>query len=197
VDLWGRLSNPPETLEALPGQGVETSRELRPEPPEQAICSPTTSESDLQEVPGRLSNLALATDTPSSLQSPHRVQRRLSAAELNDICASYVHGRSIDELARSHGVNRTTIIKHLDQHGVPRRRVVRKMTDAQVGEAASMYRDGHSLATVAKQFNVDARTLGREFRKAGVPIRPRQGWPYPQVHRSRLPTSSPPATRPA
>jgi hypothetical protein len=57
VDLWGRLSNPPETLESLAGPGVESS---------------------------------------------------------------------IDELARSLGVNRTTIITHLDQHGVPRRRVVRK-----------------------------------------------------------------------
>jgi transposase-like protein len=39
------------------------------------------------------------------------VQRRLSAADVNDICATYVSGTSIDELARSHGVNRTTIIK--------------------------------------------------------------------------------------
>ena len=81
-------------------------------------------------------------------------------------------------MARSHGVNRATIIKHLDQDSVPRRRVVRKMTDAQVTEAAARYRDGHSLATVADEFNVDARTLGREFRRAGVPIRPRRGWTY-------------------
>jgi hypothetical protein len=47
------------------------------------------------------------------------VQRRLSAADVNDICATYVSGTSIDELARSHGVNRTTIITHLDQHSVP------------------------------------------------------------------------------
>jgi transposase-like protein len=106
------------------------------------------------------------------------VQRRLSTADVEHICASYLNGSSIDELAQSHGVNRTTIIKHLDNEGVPRRRVVRKMTDAQVAEAAAMYRDGHSLATVADQFNVDARTLGREFRKADVPIRPRRGWTY-------------------
>jgi transposase-like protein len=106
------------------------------------------------------------------------VQRRLSASDVDDFCADYVNGSSIDELARSHGVNRTTIIKHLDQHGVSRRRVVRKMTDTPVAEAAAMYRDGHSLKTVANKFNVDTRTLGREFRKAGVPIRPRRGWTY-------------------
>ena len=147
-------------------------------PLKQAICSPTASESDVQETPGRLSNPTLAAHTPPSLQSPHRVQRRLSAADVDDICASYVHGKSIDEVARSYGVNRTTIIKHLDQHDVPRRRVVRKMTDALVAKAAVMYLDGHSLATVANKFKVDTRTLGREFRKAGVLIRQRRGWTY-------------------
>jgi transposase-like protein len=106
------------------------------------------------------------------------VQLRLSAADIAGISVSYVSGRSIDDLARSYGVHRTTIIKHLDQHGVPRRRVVRKMTGALVAEASVMYSDGHSLATVANKFEVDTRTLAREFRKAGVDIRPRRGWTY-------------------
>jgi len=100
------------------------------------------------------------------------VQRRLSAADIADICASYIGGSSIDELARSYAVNRTTIITHLGQRGVPRRRVVRKMTDVQVAEAAARYREGHSLAAVADQFNVDARTLGREFRRPESPPGP-------------------------
>jgi hypothetical protein len=167
VDLLGRLSNPPETLEAVTVQGVATSGEAHDEPSKQVICSPTASESDVQEVPGRLSN-----------PSPRPVQRRLSAADVDDICAAYVSGTSIDELARSHGVNRTTIIAHLDQHGVTRRRVVRKMTDALVAEAAVEYLDGRSLAIVANKFNVAIRTLRREFTKAGIATRPRQGWTY-------------------
>ncbi len=106
------------------------------------------------------------------------MQRRLSAADVDDICASYIAGSSIDELARSHGVHRTTIITHLDQHDVPRRRVVRKMTDTLVAEAAVEYLDGHSLAIVANKFNVAIRTLRREFSKAGIATRPRQGWTY-------------------
>jgi transposase-like protein len=175
VDLLGRLSNPPETLETIAGQEVARSGEPHDEPPKQAICSPIASESDVQETPGRLSNPARANDTPPSPQPRHQVQRRLSTSDVDEICQSYVSGYSIDELARSHGVNRTTIITHLDQHGVPRRRVVRKMTDALVAEAAARYREGHSLATVADQFNVDARTMGREFRRAGIAIRPRPG----------------------
>jgi hypothetical protein len=178
VDLLGRLSNPPETLATVAGQGVEGSREAHDEAPKRAICSPIGSESDVPETPGRLSNPALATATLPSTAPPRPVQRRLSAADVHDICASYIHGRSIDDLARSYAVNRTTIIKHLDQRGVPRRRVVRKMTDALVAQAAVMYRDGHSLATVANKFKVDTRTLGREFRKAGVLPRPRRGWTY-------------------
>ena len=176
VDLLGRLSNPPETLATVAGQGVENLAARREELGNQAICSPTASKPDVQETPGRLSNPACAGDTPPSPQPPHQVQRRLSASDVQDICQSYVSGSSIDDLARSHGVNRTTIITHLDQRAVPRRRVVRKMTDTLVADAAAMYRDGHSLATVADEFRVDTRTLGREFRKAGIPIRPRRGW---------------------
>jgi transposase-like protein len=106
------------------------------------------------------------------------VQRRLSAADVDDICATYVSGISIDELARSHGVNRTTIMRHLHDQGVPSRRVARKMSDALVAEAAALYLDGHSLAIVANKFNVAIRTLRREFSKAGIATRPRQGWTY-------------------
>ena len=102
-------------------------------------CYPTASESDLPETPGRLSNPALATDTPPSPQPAHQVQRRLGASGVDEICECYVGGKSIDDLARSYGVNRTTIIKHLDKQGVARRRVVRKMTDTLVAEAALMY----------------------------------------------------------
>ena len=177
MDLLGRLSNPPDTVETLTEQGVAPFLWAHAEPPKPTIDSPTASESDLQEVPGRLSNPAPATDTPPQ-QSPHQVQRRLSACDVDDICAGYVRRRSIDELARSYGVNRTTIIKHLDQRSVPRRRLVRKMTDTLVADAATMYLHGHSLRTVADAFKIDTRTLGREFRKAEVAIRPRRGWTY-------------------
>ena len=178
MDLRGRLSNPPETLATVAAQGVENSAAGREELGNQAICSPAAPETDVQETPGRLSNPALATDTPPSPHPAHQVQRRLGASGVDEICECYVGGKSIDDLARSYGVNRTTIIKHLDKQGVARRRVARKMTDTLVAEAALMYIDGHSLKAVADDFKVDTRTLGREFRKAGIPIRPRPGWTY-------------------
>jgi hypothetical protein len=90
--------------------------------------------------------------------------------------SAYLEGSSIDALAAWRGVNRTTIISHLERRGVARRKVVRKMTDRTVGQAAKRYASGRSLKVVAAQFDVDARTLARGFRRAGVPIRPRRGW---------------------
>jgi hypothetical protein len=178
VDLLGRLSNPPETLTTVAVQWVERAGEAHEDPSKRVICSLTASESDVQEVPGRLSNPAPTTATPPTPGAPRPVQRRLSPSDVDDISARYVSGSSIDELAQSHHVNRSTIIKHLDTQGVRRRRVVRKMTDTLVADAAAMYCDGHSLATVADEFRVNTRTLGREFRKAGIPIRLRPGWAY-------------------
>lgn len=103
------------------------------------------------------------------------IQRRLSDADISELCRLYSEGRSIDSLARQYTVNRTTIITHLDRAGINRRRVARKMTNDSVAIAAIRYGDGTSLAIVAKEFDVHARTLAREFRQAGVPIRPRRG----------------------
>jgi transposase-like protein len=111
------------------------------------------------------------------LQLSNPVQRRLSNADVDDLVRAYRAGSSIDSLAARLGVNRTTIISHLDRRGIERRRSVRKMTDRSVRQAAKSYAAGESLVQVASQFGVDARTLAREFRRAGVPIRPRRGWP--------------------
>ena len=63
---------------------------------------------DVQEVPGRVSNPLASPGAATAL-----------GADIDDIFATYVSGTSIDTLARSHGVHRTTIISHLDQRGVP------------------------------------------------------------------------------
>jgi transposase len=105
------------------------------------------------------------------------VQRRLSGLDVDELVSAYLAGSSIDSLAAHLGVNRTTIISHLDRRSVERRKSVRKMTDQSVREAASRYRSGESLKAVAIRFDVDAKTVAREFKRAGVQVRPRRGWP--------------------
>ena len=104
------------------------------------------------------------------------MQRRLSRAEIEELIHRYREGVSIDGLARRYDLHRTTIIHHLDQAGIARRRVVRKMTDESVARAAGRYEQGASLAVVANEFGVHQRTLARELRRAGASIRPRRGW---------------------
>ena len=104
------------------------------------------------------------------------VQRRLPRAEIQQLIHRYREGASINALARRYEVHRTTVIHHLDQAGIARRRVVRKMTDESVARAAARYAQGASLAVVANEFGVHQRTLARELRRAGASIRQRRGW---------------------
>ncbi len=106
---------------------------------------------------------------------PRQQQRRLPPEQIDEVVARYIDGQSIDGLAREYGINRTTVISHLECHGVERRRNPRKMTDDKVGAAAERYSIGLSLAVVASEFGVCERTLRREFEAAGVHVRPRRG----------------------
>ena len=162
MDLWGRLSNPPEVVETLAEQGSRGPRS-----PLTAVDGTRNRGSDglsgaVPEEKGRLSN---------------PVQRRLSDGTVDDLVRAYFEGSSIDAVARLFRINRTTVSGHLERRGVERRRFVRKMTDRSVGQAATCYESGESLKIVAARFGVDARTLAREFKQAGFAIRPRNGWP--------------------
>ncbi len=161
MDLWGRLSNPDDSVETLTVQGSRASRGTRNTPSERTNQASGASDDTVPEERGRLSN---------------PVQRRLTGAEIEQLIQDYREGASIDGLARRYEIHRTTVIRHLDQAGIARRRVVRKMTDESVAQAAVRYEQGASLAVVAGEFGVHQRTLARELRRAGSLIRPRLGW---------------------
>jgi AraC-like DNA-binding protein len=162
VDLAGRLSNPRPIVETLAGQGSQAGRRLRRASPTPRNRASEGESGALPEEEGRLSN---------------PVQRRLSEHDVDDLVRNYESGSSIDVLAARLGVNRTTIMGHLERRGVTRRKVVRKMTDRLVRQAAKRYETGESIKVVAAQIGVDGRTLAREFERAGVATRPRNGWP--------------------
>jgi len=113
--------------------------------------------------------------SPANRRPIVQPQRRLDETEIKSLRQGYLDGRSIDNLARSHRINRTTVIAHLECGGIERRKVVRKMTDASVLDAARQYAAGASLFNVARKFGVNDRTLRREFERAQVPTRPRLG----------------------
>lgn len=117
-----------------------------------------------------------ANDPAPSGPPTRQKQRRLAPDQIDEVVARYVDGESIDGLARAYGINRTTVISHLERNGIQRRRNPRKMTDAKAKAAADRYATGISLAVVAAEFGVCDRTLRREFESLEVEIRPRPGW---------------------
>lgn len=116
--------------------------------------------------------------SPSQSSRSLQRQRRLSHDEVVDLAKLYKAGSTVDDLAKTFGVHRTTVLAHLERQGIERRRCIRRLTDADVEIATHFYRDGQSLKTTASYFAVDPETLRREFKKAGVTLRTRQGWKY-------------------
>ena len=88
------------------------------------------------------------------------VQRRLTDAEIDDLVAQYEAGSTIKTLAHQFGVHRTTVMTHLDRHGIPRR-APRKLTDQMVIAAAQRYASGETLAEIAEHLGVVSSTLTR------------------------------------
>jgi len=106
VDLMGRLSNPPATLESVPDQeehGAPPHGRTRSKSPKRHSAPPGSA---IPEEKGRLSNPVL---------------RRLSAEEIDELARLYREGATIVELGRRCGVHRTTVTHHLDRQNVSSR----------------------------------------------------------------------------
>jgi DNA-binding CsgD family transcriptional regulator len=187
VDLWGRLSNPPETLKPVAEQGFHDV----PVAGQRARRTPTRS----SDHPGsgdpnnrrQHSNPTKPThhgdnegvDSPATGRSRRRlgppVLRRLTRSEIEEVVSGYRSGRSLADLAREFGIHHRTVADHLERLGIARRVNLPKMSPADVYRAAARYRAGESLATVGEALNVDASTVQRALRRASVTIRPRPG----------------------
>lgn len=100
-----------------------------------------------------------------------QLQRRLKPFEVDELVLMYEAGSSVPTVAESLGINRETVLLHLERRGVRRRASVRKLTDEDVREAAEAYEAGCSMSSLTSRFAVDAATLRRELSLAGVALR--------------------------
>ena len=187
VDLWGRLSYPPDTLETAPEQGflVEPAADRKPQKAAKRFSSrPGAGDPNNRGQHSNPGSKALrgdddGVDSPTADGAPRRpkrpVQRRLTPSEVAALATEYQHGRSLDDLAREFGVHHRTVADHLERLGIARRVNLPKLTPADVKRAVGQYRSGDSLAAVGKTLNVDASTVQRALKRAGVTIRPRPG----------------------
>jgi DNA-binding CsgD family transcriptional regulator len=188
VDLWGRLSNPPDTLESLTDQGFHDSPAAGQKTRIAAKRSSNSPRAGDPNNRGQLSNPTKPThnedndgvDSPTTGRSRPRlgppVLRRLTRSEIEEVVTGYRSGRSLADLAREFGIHHRTVADHLERLGIARRVNLPKMSPADVYRAAARYRAGESLATVGEALSVDASTVQRALRRAGVTIRPRPGW---------------------
>ena len=121
LNLWGRLSNPSDTLETAPEQGFFVEPAAGPKPQKAARRSskrPGVGGPDNRGQHSNPGSRALRADvdgidSPTAGEDARRpikpVQRRLSPSEVAAIAAEYQHGRSLDDLAREYGVHRRTV----------------------------------------------------------------------------------------
>ncbi|MDP9332218.1 MAG: hypothetical protein M3Q30_02730 [Actinomycetota bacterium] len=101
---------------------------------------------------------------------PKQKQVRLSPTDVDHLIELYLAGKEINELAGQFDISRTTVMKHVERAGAPRRRGV--IVD-HLDEARRLYEKGWSLAKVGEHFGVDPNTVWYTFRKLGVARRPR------------------------
>lgn len=100
-----------------------------------------------------------------------QVQRRLKPTDVDALVAMYESGSSVPVVAETLGINRETVMIHLERRGVRRRANLRKLSDEDVHVAAGLYGAGASMLSLTSQFSVDATTLRRELVSVGVKLR--------------------------
>jgi transposase-like protein len=104
----------------------------------------------------------------------------LREPEVLELVRCYQDGETVVMLARSFGLHRTTVLEHLERHGVPRRQVVAKLDTGEVERAAERYRSGRSVKDLAAEFGVADETMRTSLVRAGVVMR-RKGRPRRRV----------------
>ena len=102
------------------------------------------------------------------------MQTRLSPTDVEYLVERYMTGAKINDPAEAFKINRTTVMKHIDRSGAPRRRGI---VLAHIDETRRLYEQGWSLARIGRHLGVDPVTVWHTFNTAGIPTRPRRGGP--------------------
>ncbi len=111
--------------------------------------------------------------TSSDSGNPERIRPvPLSEPAKADLVARHYAGEKILELAVRFNIDRTTVMRHLRNAGVPK---YAGWTDHVTAEARELYEAGHSLADISELIGWPPSTINRHLKAAGLKLRPR-GW---------------------
>lgn len=99
--------------------------------------------------------------------------RKLTAAEVDELVAAYLAGVDLKALGERFGMHRQTVRAHLRRRGVELRSDFPALAEAQIDRAVELYAEGLSAAKVAKQLNAAEGTVRRALLQRGVIFRSR------------------------
>lgn len=113
--------------------------------------------------------LELSSSPRLRTQTPRRLQRRLSADELEALLGSYERGTPVNALADEFHIHRSTVLDHLDRSTGRRRYPA--LDDKSVQIAKQLYGAGLSLRDVGLTLEVHASTIRSALLSAGIQLR--------------------------
>ena len=128
MDLVGQLSHLPHQLSRLLGRVQLLLEEGIPSP-----------------IDHRGAAGAPMPQTKTGTSVVGRVHRRLPPFDVAEVVRRYEAGESSRQLGRAYGVHSTTVLEHLERHGVARRAMKPKLDTEGVEEVARLYAGGLSL----------------------------------------------------
>jgi transposase-like protein len=115
--------------------------------------------------------LELSRPQKPKTQTPRRVQRRLSADELEGLLRSYDRGTPVNKLADEFKIHRSTVLDHLNRSTTRRRYPA--LDDKGLETAKQLYASGLSLRDVGLTLEVHASTVRFALMSAGTQMRDR------------------------
>jgi DNA-binding transcriptional ArsR family regulator len=101
---------------------------------------------------------ALLAGSVRELPNAPAPQRRLSVAQIDQLILDYKAGvGSVYHLARTYGVDRSTISQHLRAAGLKLGRL--PLTDAEIERASQLRADGNSFNAIGRTMRRDPKTI--------------------------------------
>ena len=118
--------------------------------------------------------LDLSQPCPTPAYRPaHRTLHRMTASETTEAATAYGAGETLREIGMKLGVDRKTVGRNLNAHGIQLRR--RAISAEDIQQATELYEQGLSIARIAEKLGSNNTTIHLRLKGAGVVMRDTHG----------------------
>lgn len=105
-----------------------------------------------------------AADAARVVEGTSKAHNLLTRQEVLALVAAYQAGAGVVTLARTFGINRETVARHLEREGVQKRPTL-KMTPGVTARARMLYDSGMTLVEVGGMLGVSGSAIFRAFKR--------------------------------